>query len=96
MGYWPAVYGRPAWKGAPGAIPVAAGPAEGKFINWLTIKNQEASVVEDVVRIRRHPLVPAEIPIYGYVYDVHNGRLIEVPSATKEGRPQAAVTHNLV
>jgi carbonic anhydrase len=31
------------------------------------------SVMEDVERIRKHPLVPGDIPIYGYIYDVHSG-----------------------
>ncbi len=44
-----------------------------------------ASVTEDVERIRNHPLVPARIPIYGYIYDVTTGRLVEVPDATKAG-----------
>jgi len=35
-------------------------------------------VVEDVTRIRAHPLVPPRIPIYGYVYDVKTGQLQEV------------------
>jgi carbonic anhydrase len=61
------------------------GSSEGKYINWLTIKTQEESVLEDVKRIRNHPLVPKEIPIYGYVYDVKSGRLIEVPAATAAG-----------
>lgn len=63
-----------------------AGSGEGRFINWLTIKGLAQSVVEDVQRIRSHPLVPAEIPVYGYIYDVKNGRLIEVPEATTAGR----------
>lgn len=58
------------------------GSEEGKYIHWLTIENQTQSVVEDVQRIRRHPLVPSNIPIYGYLYDVRSGRLIEVPEAT--------------
>lgn len=62
------------------------GCAEGKYINWLTIKTQEESVLEDVLRIRNHPLVPAEIPIYGYVYDVYSGKLVEVPAATAAGK----------
>jgi len=37
------------------------------------------SVTADVKRIRNHPLVPSDIPIYGYVYDVKTGRLVEVP-----------------
>ena len=62
------------------------GCTEGKYINWLTIKSQEESVLEDVKRIRNHPLVPAEIPIYGYIYDVKSGKLIEVPDATQAGK----------
>jgi carbonic anhydrase len=62
------------------------GSTEGDFIDWLTIKNQAESVTSDVGRIRSHPLVPRSIPIYGYVYDVRSGRLIEVPEATKAGR----------
>lgn len=61
------------------------GSEEGKYIHWLTIENQTQSVVEDVQRIRRHPLVPSNIPIYGYLYDVRSGRLIEVPEATTAG-----------
>jgi len=67
---------------------VGSGPgsAEGRYIDWLTIADQERSVVEDVTRIRNHPLVPGRIPIYGYVYDVRTGRLVEVPAATEAGR----------
>ena len=42
---------------------------------------------EDVERIRKHPLVAPEIPIYGYIYDVRTGKLIEVEEASKAGRP---------
>ena len=42
--------------------------------------------MDDVARIRAHPLVPGRIPIYGYVYDVKTGRLVEVPAATAAGR----------
>ena len=42
--------------------------------------------VEDVQRIRAHPLVPGSIPIYGYIYDVKTGRLEEVPEALAAGR----------
>jgi carbonic anhydrase len=68
---------------------VGAGPgsAEGNYIDWLTISDSARSVVEDVTRIRSHPLVPARIPIYGYIYDVATGRLVEVPEATQVGQP---------
>ncbi|KJV05274.1 beta-class carbonic anhydrase [Methylocucumis oryzae] len=62
------------------------GSHEGRYINWLTIKNQAQSVLEDVVRIKSHPLVPTEIPVYGYIYDVRSGRLLEVPEASAAGR----------
>jgi carbonic anhydrase len=73
--------------GADGFTDVGTGPgsAAGKYINWLTIKDNAQSVVEDVERIRNHPLVPAGIPIYGYIYDVTTGRLVEIPEATKVG-----------
>ena len=76
--------------GADGFTDIGKGPGsdEGKFINWLTITNQEKSVTEDVERIRRHALVPKNIPIYGYIYDVKSGLLIEVPSATAAGKAQ--------
>src|SRR3954468_24963688 len=61
------------------------GSVEGAYINFLTISNLAQSVVEDVKRIRSHPLVPGDIPIYGYIYDVRSGRLIEVPEATRSG-----------
>jgi carbonic anhydrase len=62
------------------------GSLEGHFIEWLTIRDQAQSVVADVARIKAHPLVPKHIPVYGYVYDVATGRLIEVAEATQAGR----------
>ena len=62
------------------------GSAEGKYINWLTIKDQQESVLEDVLRIKNHALVPSDIPVYGYIYECTSGRLIEVPAATEAGR----------
>ena len=71
---------------------VGAGPGStaGRDIDWLTISDREQSVVDDVRRIRDHPLVPATIPIYGYVYNVQTGGLEEVIAATQAGR--ASVT----
>ncbi len=73
--------------GAEGFYDVGTGPgsAEAKYIDWLTIADQAASVTEDVARIKAHPLVPAGIPVYGYIYDVTTGRLVEVPTATVAG-----------
>jgi carbonic anhydrase len=73
--------------GAEGFYDVGTGPgsAEAKYIDWLTIADQAASVTEDVARIKAHPLVPGGIPVYGYIYDVTTGRLVEVPTATVAG-----------
>ena len=62
------------------------GSREAEYIDWLTISDQDASVVSDVQRIRQHPLVPSSIAIHGYIYDVETGRLVEVPKATEIGR----------
>jgi len=72
---------------ADGFHDVGTGPGstEADYIDWLTITDNAHSVVEDVRRIRTHPLVPATIPIYGYIYDVTTGRLVEVPDATTVG-----------
>jgi carbonic anhydrase len=64
------------------------GSTEGNYIDWLTIKDNPKSVVEDVQRIRNHPLVPGHIPIYGYIYDVKTGKLEEIPEATAAGKPR--------
>ena len=73
---------------AEGFKDVGKGPGStaAEFIEWLTFKDQDQSVVADVTRIRTCPLVPKSIPIYGYIYDVHSGKLIEVPEATAAGR----------
>lgn len=67
---------------------VGAGPGStaGAYVNWLTFKDLAQSVVDDVQRIRSHPLVPTSIPVYGYIYDVRTGRLLEVPEAIAIGR----------
>jgi carbonic anhydrase len=62
------------------------GSVHGHYVKWHTIDDLAGSVVDDVRRIRSHPLVPIRIPVYGYIYDVRSGRLIEVPEATAIGR----------
>jgi carbonic anhydrase len=72
---------------AEGFKDVGKGPGSraGEYIEWLTIKEQSQSVIDDVERIRTHPLVPRSIPIYGYVYDVTTGLLHEVAEASRRG-----------
>jgi carbonic anhydrase len=67
-------------------VGTGGGSPAGKEIDWLTIDDQQGSVVDDVRRIRNHPLVPSRIPIYGFVYDVKTGRLNEISEATAAGR----------
>lgn len=58
-----------------------------KCINWLTIEHCLAkSVIEDVEKIRNHPLIPSNIPIYGFIFDVKSGLLIPVAKADKKGK----------
>jgi len=75
--------------GPDGFRDVGTGPGSpaGREIDWLTISDREQSVVDDVTRIRSHPLVERTIPIHGFVYDVKSGRLVEVPAATRAGAP---------
>jgi len=66
---------------------VGKGPGShaGDYIEWLTIKDQRQAVLDDVERIRTHPLVPKSIPIHGFIYDVRSGKLIEVEGASSLG-----------
>ncbi len=66
---------------------VGKGPGSraGEYIEWLTIKDQKQAVLDDVARIRNHPLVPNSIPVYGYLYDVRSGALQEIEGARALG-----------
>jgi len=76
--------------GPDGFYDVGEGPGSpaGRSIDWLPISDREQSVVDDVRTIRSHPLVAADISIYGFVYDVKTGRLVEVPEASEASRPR--------
>ncbi len=65
------------------------GSSAGQYVEWLTFKDLAKSVVADVTRIRTHPLVPSRIPIYGYIYEVGTGKLLEVPEAMTAGAADA-------
>jgi carbonic anhydrase len=66
---------------------VGKGPGSraGEYIEWLTIKDQKQAVLDDVARIRNHDLVPRSIPVYGYLYDIRSGKLLEVEGARAVG-----------
>ncbi len=71
---------------------VGKGPGSraGEYIEWLTIRDQEQSVRDDVQRIREHPLVPKNIAIFGCIYDVKSGRLVEVAGAKRAAEAASA------
>ena len=62
------------------------GSREGEYIDWLTFKDPTQAVIDDVARIRNHPLVPRSIPIYGFIFDVHSGKLNEVEGSRSVGK----------
>jgi carbonic anhydrase len=49
--------------------------------DFLPFSDLEQSVRDDVATIRSSPLIPADVSVTGYVYDVRTGRLAEVVSA---------------
>jgi carbonic anhydrase len=59
----------------------------GAEIQWLTFHDLTRSIVEDVQRIREHPLVPRSVAIYGFIYHIHHGSLEAVPEANRIGAP---------
>jgi carbonic anhydrase len=69
-----------------GAVKISVPSArEGGQVHKLALRDQEQSVAADVARIRNHPLVPADVPIYGYIYHVETGRFVAVPNASESG-----------
>jgi carbonic anhydrase len=62
------------------------GSREGEYIDWMAVKDPAQAVIDDVARIRNHPLVPNSIPIYGYIYDVRTGQLNEVEGSRSVGK----------
>lgn len=66
------------------------GSRAGEYIEWLTVKDPKQAVLDDVSRIRAHPLIPKSIPVYGYMYDIKSGRQIEVEGAKAIGAAVAA------
>jgi carbonic anhydrase len=62
------------------------GSPEGAKIDWLTFTDDRQAVIDDVKKVRNHPLVPKSIPVYGYLYDVRTGKLEEITEATQIGK----------
>lgn len=52
--------------------------ADASEIDFLPFSDLEQSVRDDVATLRSSPLIPNDIAINGFVYDVHSGRLREI------------------
>jgi carbonic anhydrase len=78
-------------RGPDGFQDVGEGPGsrEAEYVEWLAIRDQRQSIVDDVRRIREHPLISPKIAVYGLLFHVATGRLEEIPEATAVGRPRA-------
>jgi len=61
------------------AVQTQAG-IDSRSLEFRTIADQEATLRDDVQRVRSSPYLPAGIPVVGGVYDVHSGAVtITVP-----------------
>ncbi len=52
--------------------------ADASHIDFLPFKNLEQSVRDDVAAIKNSPLIPKNIEVSGFIYDVHSGKLLPV------------------
>ena len=54
------------------------GASAGADASWQSlgvVTDQVAALRDDVAKVRSHPLIPSEVPIGGFVYDVDTGLL---------------------
>ena len=77
-----AVHDGTAWRD----VGQGPGSAEAAKIDWLTFTDDRQAIIDDVKKVRNHPLVPKSIPVYGYLYDVRTGKLEEIKEATEIGK----------
>lgn len=47
-----------------------------RSIEFRTVRDQQAALATDVLRIRSHPLLANGVTVGGAIYDVHTGKLI--------------------
>ena len=52
--------------------------ANADHIDFLPFKDLEQSVRDDVATIKNSPLIPKNIEVSGFIYDVRSGRLLPV------------------
>jgi carbonic anhydrase len=47
-------------------------------VDWLSIADPRAGVVEDVEKIRTHPLVSEKVTVYGFLFHMSTGLLEQI------------------
>src|SRR5713226_2699727 len=52
--------------------------ADAEHIDFLPFKDLEQSVRDDVATIKNSPLIPKDVEVSGFIYDVKSGRLLPV------------------
>ena len=52
--------------------------ADADHIDFLPFKDLEQSVRDDVATLKASPLIPKNVEVSGYIYDVKSGRLLPV------------------
>ena len=52
--------------------------ADAASIDFLTFTDLEQSIRDDVATIRSSALIPDDIPVSGFIYDVKTGKLLPV------------------
>lgn len=49
-------------------------------VEFLATTDQPATLRADLQRLRSHPLIPPDVVVAGFVFDVHSGALTPVPA----------------
>ena len=44
-------------------------------MEWLTFKDLEQSVKDDVAFLKASPMIPDTIPVKGFIYDIHTHKV---------------------
>jgi carbonic anhydrase len=52
--------------------------ADASGIDFLPFSDLESGIRDDVATLRSSPLIPTDIPVRGFVYDVTSGRIHEI------------------
>jgi carbonic anhydrase len=56
----------------------AASGQDATWTSWHMIPDQAAALRDDVNRVRTHPLIPKDVPVGGFMYDVDTGLISQL------------------